>query len=170
MSLRTNGSFYHALLYRHTVTRGKWFLYIIVSHTNNRNTVIGMAYNHIQKHFPLVAFSIGTNKCLEEFCIFFLNSANEVGRKYISDVDSFWRHQMETFSALLAICVGNSPVIGEFPARRPVTRIFDVFFDLGLINSWVNSGKAGDLRRHLAHYDVTVMWRQTTKHDKATNR
>ena len=43
---------------------------------------------------------------------------------------SRWRHQMETFSALLAICAGNSPVPGEFPAQRPVTRSFDVFFDL----------------------------------------
>ena len=37
---------------------------------------------------------------------------------------------METFSPLLAICAGNSPVIGEFPAQRPVTRSFDVFLDL----------------------------------------
>ena len=37
---------------------------------------------------------------------------------------------METFSALLAICAGNSPVHGEFPAQRPVTRSFDVFFDV----------------------------------------
>ena len=43
-----------------------------------------------------------------------------------------WRHQMETFSALLAICAGNSPVPGEIPAQRPVTRSFDVFFDLRL--------------------------------------
>ena len=42
----------------------------------------------------------------------------------------WWRHQMETFSALLAICAGNSPVTGEFPAQRPLTRSFDVFFDL----------------------------------------
>ena len=41
-----------------------------------------------------------------------------------------WRHQMETFSALLAICAGNSPVPGELPAQRPVTRSFDVYFDL----------------------------------------
>ena len=39
---------------------------------------------------------------------------------------------METFSALLAICAGNSPVPGEFLAQRPVTRSFDVFFDLRL--------------------------------------
>ena len=44
--------------------------------------------------------------------------------------EAWWRHQMETFSALLAICAGNSPVPGEFLAQRPVTRSFDVFFDL----------------------------------------
>ena len=32
------------------------------------------------------------------------------------------------FSALLARCAGNSPVTGEFPSQRPVTRNFDVFF------------------------------------------
>ena len=39
---------------------------------------------------------------------------------------------METFSALLAIWAGKSPVNGEFPAQRPVTLSFDVFFDLRL--------------------------------------
>ena len=43
---------------------------------------------------------------------------------------AWWRHQMETFSALLAICAGNSPVPGEFPTQRPVTRSFDIYFDL----------------------------------------
>ena len=43
---------------------------------------------------------------------------------------SWWRHQMETFSALLAICAGNSPVPNEFPAQKPETRSFDVLFDL----------------------------------------
>ena len=47
----------------------------------------------------------------------------------------WWRHQMETFSALLGICAGNSPVSGEFPAQRPVTRSFDIFFDLRLNKS-----------------------------------
>ena len=37
---------------------------------------------------------------------------------------------METFSPLLTICVGNSPVPGDFPSQRQVTRSFDVFFDL----------------------------------------
>ena len=39
---------------------------------------------------------------------------------------------METFAALLAFCAGNSPVPGEFPTHRPVTRSFDVFFGLPL--------------------------------------
>ena len=46
---------------------------------------------------------------------------------------------METFSALLAVCEENSPVTDEFPSQRPVMQ------------------SAGDLRRHRAHYDVTVM-------------
>ena len=45
---------------------------------------------------------------------------------------AWWRHQMETFSASLAICAGDSPVPGEFPTQRPVTRNFDVLFDLRL--------------------------------------
>ena len=49
-----------------------------------------------------------------------------------NNVKSWWRPQMETFSALLSICAGNSPVPGEFPTQRPVTQSFDVYFDLRL--------------------------------------
>ena len=53
---------------------------------------------------------------------------------------TWWRHEMEAFSALLALCAGNSPVTGkgnspvagEFPLQRPMTRSFDAFFDLHL--------------------------------------
>ena len=64
---------------------------------------------------------------------------------------TWWRHQMETFSALLAICAGNSPHKGQW--RRAL--MFSLI--CARRNSWVNNGEAGDLRRHLAHYDVTVM-------------
>ena len=70
---------------------------------------------------------------------------------------SWWRHQMETFSALLAICAGNSPVPGEIPTQRPVTRSLMFSLICARKNDWVNNGEAGDLRRHLAHYDVIVM-------------
>ena len=39
---------------------------------------------------------------------------------------------MEAFSVSPVFCEGNSPVTGEFPAQRPVTRSFDVLFDLRL--------------------------------------
>ena len=44
--------------------------------------------------------------------------------------NTWWRHQMETFSVLLPFCAGNSPIPGEFPTQRPLTWSFDVFFDL----------------------------------------
>ena len=71
---------------------------------------------------------------------------------------------MEIFSALLAFCAGNSLVTGEFPAQRPVTRGFDVFYDLRLNKRLSNNREAGDLWRHRGHYDVTVM------HDFAIGR
>ena len=64
---------------------------------------------------------------------------------------------METFSAILAICAENSPVNGEFPAQRPVTRNFDVFFDLRL-NKRLSKERWGWLyETPSTHYDVTVM-------------
>ena len=67
----------------------------------------------------------------------------------------WWRHQMEIFSALLAFCAGNSPINGEFPAQRPVTRSFDFFFDLCLIKrlskqlwGWWSETSSRSLRRH----------------------
>ena len=44
----------------------------------------------------------------------------------------WWHHQMEAFSALLALCAGNSPVTGEFPAQKPVKQSFDAYFDVHL--------------------------------------
>ena len=44
----------------------------------------------------------------------------------------WWRRQVEIFSVLLALCEGNPPVTGGFPSQMPVTRKFNVFFDLRL--------------------------------------
>ena len=65
-----------------------------------------------------------------------------MGCHWGANVSSWWRHQMKTFSALLAIRAGNSPVTGEFPAQRPVTRSFDVFFDL-LLNKGLSKQSWG---------------------------
>ena len=62
---------------------------------------------------------------------------------------------METFSTLLALCVGNSPVPSEFPAQRTVTRSFHVFFDLRL-NKSLSKQSWSWWFETLSRYDVTV--------------
>ena len=91
---------------------------------------------------------------------------------------SWWRHQMETFSPLLAICAGNSPVPGESPPPPPPppphththththkgqgrgALMFSLIcVGINGLNGWVNNRKAGHLRRHRAHYDIIVMFK-----------
>ena len=88
------------------------------------------APNHKQLHFCSIALSANIKEYIK------IRIIGTYGREPISElsisVTTWWRHQMETFFALLAICAGNSPVTGEFPSQRPATRSFDVFFDLRL--------------------------------------
>ena len=62
----------------------------------------------------------------------------------------WWRHQMEIFSGL---STGHRWI--------PLTKASDAelwfFFICAWTNDWANNGDAGDLRRHRAHYDVTVV-------------
>ena len=84
---------------------------------------------------PISNWQIGSFTChawaIRQYPSDYWTSVGQVLISYECNT-SWWRHQMETFSALLALCAGNSPVIGEFPLQRPVTRSFDVFFDLPL--------------------------------------
>ena len=70
---------------------------------------------------------------------------------------TWWRHQMEPFSALPALCAGNSPVPGNSPHKGQWRGALMFFFSCAWINDWVNNREAGDLRRHRGHYDVNVM-------------
>ena len=70
---------------------------------------------------------------------------------------TWWRHQMETFSALLAICAGNSPVPVNSPHKGQWRGALMFTLICARINDWVKNPEAGDLRRHLDHYDVSVM-------------
>ena len=67
----------------------------------------------------------------------------------------WWLHQMETFSVLLAICAGNSPVNSSHKGQWCGSLM------VSLIRTWINhsinNGEAGDLRRYRTHYDVIVM-------------
>ena len=71
----------------------------------------------------------------------------------------WWRHPMETFSALLALC--DSPSSGEFPSKRPMTRSFDVFFDLRL-----NKRLSKQSRRRWFERPSHLLW----CHSNAANR
>ena len=75
----------------------------------------------------------------------------------------WWRHQMETFSALLALCAlltlctGNSLVTGEFPHKGQWRWALMFSLICTWTNGWVNNQDASDLRCHRTYYDVTVM-------------
>ena len=63
-------------------------------------------------------------------------------------------------SALLAFCGGNLPITGEFPSQRPVTRGFDVFFDLRL-----NQQLSKQWRRRWFETPLRSLWRHCNDSD-----
>ena len=69
----------------------------------------------------------------------------------------WWRHQMETFSALLALCTGNSPALVNSSHKGQWCGALMFSLICAWISGWANNLEAGDLRRHRGHYDVTVM-------------
>ena len=94
---------------------------------------------------------------------------------------SWWRHRMEIFSALLALCAGNSPVTGEFPTQRPVTRSFGVFFDLRLSKrlskqswGWWSETPSPSFWRHcnvsyLADIEAQMSWQSRSHYHPRSN-
>ena len=70
---------------------------------------------------------------------------------------------METFSPLLALCEGNSPVTGESPHKGQWRGALMFSLVCAWTNDGVNKRDVGDFRRHRAHYDVTVMDRAFDK-------
>ena len=85
---------------------------------------------------------------------------------------SWWRHQMEIFSALLTICAGNSPVPGEFPAQKSVMWLFDVLFYLGLNKRlskpswrwWFETLSHPLWRHHNFNFMITMSWHNYYKY------
>ena len=70
---------------------------------------------------------------------------------------SWWRHQMETFSASLALCAGNSPVPVNSPHKGQWRGVLMFSLICVWINGWVNNRESGYLRRNRGHHDVIVM-------------
>ena len=70
---------------------------------------------------------------------------------------------METFSALVVRGIHRSPVNSPHKGQWRRALLFSLI--CFWINGWVNNGEAGDLRRHRAHYDVTLMYHHFVSHD-----
>ena len=87
-------------------------------------------------------------------CLYHLSwSQTDIHHIVRNRVISSWCHQMETFSALLALCARNSPVSGEFPSKRTVMHSFDGFFYLRL-NKWLSK----QLRRRWFEVPSCSLW------------
>ena len=115
-----------------------------------------------------MANSLATRECCNDFksvifklviqnCV--LSTCSEITLRPMphNPTNTWWRHQMETYSTLLALCAGNSPITGKFRSQRPVTQGIDIFFDLRLNKRLSKQSRRRWLRHHRAHYDVTVM-------------
>ena len=74
----------------------------------------------------------------------------EIMRLWIALTKTWSRHQMETFSALLALSAGNTPPRGQWRGALMFSLICT------WTHGWGNNRDAGDLRRHCAQCDVTV--------------
>ena len=68
-----------------------------------------------------------------------------------TDTTQWWRYHIDAFSALLALCVGNSPVTGEFPSQKASNADLCVSLMLVCITILTNSRMTGDLRLHDVH-------------------
>ena len=75
---------------------------------------------------------------------------------------------METFSLLLALCEGNPLVTDGFPSQRPVTRSFDVFFDLRLNKRLSYQSRRRWYETPSRHYDVTVIQNDLWQRDRVS--
>ena len=119
------------------MNRNIWTNYIFLSSTLSKKSWI--------KHTPKVLYGNKWYLTLRHRCL----CNYPTGNIYLL----WWRHQMETFSVLLAISAGNSPVPHKGQWRGAL------MFPLNCV--WIigreNNRQAGDLRRYGAHYDVIVM-------------
>ena len=112
---------------------------------------------HLEVHFTnLLWIEVDLRKILISFLCLFHGRYFENGLGEAMWHQTWWRHQMETFSALL--------VPGEFPAQRPVTRSFDVIFDLRLNKrlrkqscGWWFETLSGPLWRHCNVYNFDIL-------------
>ena len=108
-----------------------------IFHINVKSCIMKLAAYHYHSNNECPNIIDGDDGSNATFLIIFQLLMPSIAYRWkkTKPLNTWWLHQMETFSALLAICAGNSPASGEFPTQSPVTHSFDVFFDLCL-NKW----------------------------------
>ena len=83
---------------------------------------------------------------------------------------SWWHHQMETFSVLLALCERNPPVNSISPHKGQWCRALLFSLTCAWTNIWANNWYVSDVRCHHSHYDITYVKSQKQDiHRKATS-
>ena len=113
------------------------------------------------KHSYHYQFHTKWHSMIYQTKIFLWNDASEfIAGDMISPflaLKAWWRHQMETFSVKLTICAGNSPVTGKSCTKANDAELRCFSLICAWLNGWVNNRETGDLRRHRAYYDATIM-------------
>ena len=115
-----------------TIAEKNWPVFVFLDHCLFR--ACDILLHDISQHTGIVDFTLPSVNSVLTYESIHIRRALTYFMWYKNSfvVYTWWRNQMETVSAILAICAGNSPVTGEFPAQRPETRSFDVFFNLHL--------------------------------------
>ena len=109
-------------------------------HLTQSDTTNAVNVHHFEGHSNTFRADVYVNCCLWRV------SAGG----HFSPANTWWRHQMVTISALLALC---ARVTDEFPKKGQWRGALMVY----LICAWTNNRDAGDLRRQRYHCYVTVM-------------
>ena len=115
----------------------------------------------LRHHVSLISFQERWHLAYTKTSVYYVNGTDVIihpaSNTFHKVWITWWRHQMETFSALLAICAGNHRSTVNSPHKGQWRGALMFYFIWASISGWVNNREAGDLRRHRAHCDVIVM-------------
>ena len=123
-------------------------------------------------NFVKVLYKYGRKNNLSAFCHFAVITTTHFLFRLFNNAVTYWLNSTDMMTSsngnifrVSGLCMGNSPVTGEFPAQRPVTRSFDVFFDLCLNKElskqswgWWSETQSRSLWRQYNGYNLFVIW------------
>ena len=107
------------------------------TYEDDQNVKVGLRSQNLCEHTPSYINPVNIrNICKQVYVPLSCSTSQQLsprsGIRNILLPKWWWHHQMETFSALLALCDGNSPVTCGFPSQTASNAGFDVFFGVSL--------------------------------------